>query len=160
VALLQHALALEPNHAEAHYNLGLALGQQGKLKEAGKCFQQALRLKPDFAEAHLARAHNRLVHGNFRQGFPEYEWRWQLKGSWLRPFHQPFWDGCPLAGRTILLHAEQGLGDTIQFVRYAAVVKRYGGTVIVECQESLLPLLGSCPGIDRLVAAGSSFVKP
>src|SRR5262249_3010995 len=66
--------------------------------------------------------------------------------------HQPAWDGSDLAGRTVLLHAEQGLGDTIQFVRYASLVKRRGGTVVVECQPALVPMLRSCPGIDRVVA--------
>ena len=81
----------------------------------------------------------------------------RLNGSSPRHFLQPAWDGSFLAGRTILLHAEGGLGDTIQFIRYARVVKQYGGTVIVECQESLLPILASCPGIDRLVAAKSDL---
>jgi hypothetical protein len=72
-----------------------------------------------------------------------------------RNFPQPQWDGSPLEGRTILIHAEQGLGDTIQFIRYAPLVKRRGGTVIVECQPVLSQLLAGCPGIDRLIAQGS-----
>ena len=74
-----------------------------------------------------------------------------------RSFSQPLWDGSSLAGRTILLHAEQGLGDTIQFIRYAPLVKRRGGTVILECQPALLRLLQSCAGVDRLLAQGSSL---
>ena len=71
-----------------------------------------------------------------------------------RPFPQPRWDGGPLGGKTILLHAEQGLGDTLQFIRYAPLVKRRGGTVVVACQRPLIPLLQGCPGIDRLAAQG------
>ena len=72
------------------------------------------------------------------------------------PFPQPIWDGSSLGGKTILVHAEQGLGDTLQFIRYVPLVKEYGGTVIVECPQRLMPLLRSCPGIDQIVAAGIS----
>src|SRR5205085_2009569 len=67
------------------------------------------------------------------------------------------WDGSPLEGQRILLYAEQGLGDTLQFVRYAPLVKQRGGTVLVECPASLVPLLSSCPGIDRAVAKDSTL---
>ena len=83
----------------------------------------------------------------------EYEWRWRVKPLFTpRPFKQAIWDGRILEGRTILLHAEQGLGDTFQFARYCRLVKARGGTVILECQKALLPLLASCAGIDQLVA--------
>src|SRR5437660_2350851 len=72
---------------------------------------------------------------------PEYEWRWKCKKEWSPPpFRQPRWDGSPLQGRTILLHTEQGLGDTLHFIRYAPLVKQQGGTVWVQCQKTLLPL--------------------
>src|SRR5262249_55222554 len=70
------------------------------------------------------------------------------------PFLQPCWDGSPLQGRTILLHMEQGLGDMIQFLRFAPLIKEQSGTVIVECPRNLVPLFRSCAGIDRLVAEG------
>ncbi len=106
---------------------------------------------PDHAETHLSRAVLWLLTEDFERGWPEYEWRWQA-GCVPRAFPQPRWDGSPLEGRTILLHAEQGLGDTLQFVRYARLVHERGGTVIVECQPALVRLLASCPGIDRVVA--------
>jgi hypothetical protein len=93
--------------------------------------------------------------GDFKRGWPEYEWRWRNQQASMPPWSQPAWDGSPLAGRTILLRAEQGLGDTLHFIRYAPLVKRREGTVLVECQESLIPLLGGCPGIDGLVSRGS-----
>jgi hypothetical protein len=87
--------------------------------------------------------------GDYERGWVEWEWRW--KGTdFARQMVKPVWDGGPLKGRTILLVAEQGLGDTLQFVRYAALVKERGGTVIVACQKALLPLLESCAGIDHL----------
>ncbi len=159
VARYQEALRLKPDYAEAHNNLGTVLHYQGQLAEAVSQYQEAHRLKPDYAEAHLNRALAWLLAGDFERGWPEYEWRWQCKDfpSSKRSFSQPLWDGSSLAGRTILLHAEQGLGDTIQFVRYAPLVKRRGGTVILECQSALLRLLQSCAGVDRLLAKGSSL---
>jgi tetratricopeptide (TPR) repeat protein len=152
----QRALEHQPNQAKAYYGLGYALGEQGKLEEAASCFQQAVRLRPDDADAHWGLALSWLILGEFEQGWPEYEWRWRLNG-WS-PRQLPTLSGmAPLAGRTILLYSEGGLGDTLQFVRYAAVVKQYGGRVIVGCQKSLLPLLASCPGIDRLVGTGSAL---
>jgi hypothetical protein len=93
-----------------------------------------------------------LLMGNFEQGWPEYEWRLKGTRELAQPnFPQPTWDGSPLAGRSILLRTEQGLGDTLHFIRYAPLVKAQGGRVLVECTEPLLPLLSGCPGIDRLV---------
>src|SRR5205085_9264275 len=99
-------------------------------------------------DGHSNRALLRLLRGEWAEAWPDYEWRWQTKQLQPRRFAQPLWDGSSLAGKTILLHAEQGIGDTLQFVRYAAVLKRQGGTVLVECQASLLPLFQGCPGID------------
>ena len=95
------------------------------------------------------------MQGDFRQGWFEYEWRWKCSEFAGLAFHQPRWDGSPLAGRTILLHAEQGLGDTLQFIRYAPWVRQCGGRVLVLCQPPLLSLLASCPGIDQLVERGA-----
>src|SRR5262249_19290790 len=91
------------------------------------------------------------------QGWPEYEWRWQRKQTPARPFRQPRWDGSPLEGRTILLYSEQGLGDTIQFIRYAPLVKERGGRLIVECPWMLASLFQTCCGIDLVLAEGESL---
>src|SRR5262249_27414826 len=151
----QSALNLKPHYAEAYHNLGNLLTDQGQPLEGIANYQRALELMPDRAEIHFGRAQAWLRMGDFEQGWPEFEWRWQRKDFPLRPFSQPLWDGSPLSGRTILLHAEQGLGDTLQFIRYAPLVKRYGGRVIVECQETLLSLLVTCRGIDGLLPKGS-----
>src|SRR5205823_2279964 len=112
---------------------------------------RTLALNPDYPEAHRDRAMVRLLQGDLAEGWAEYEWRWRCKGLPPRPFRQPLWDGSALGGRTILLHAEQGLGDTIQFIRYAPLVRERGGTVAVVCRRSLLRLLAGCPGVDRLL---------
>jgi tetratricopeptide (TPR) repeat protein len=155
IAHLEHALRLKPDYAEALGSLATTLLEQGKLDEALICFDQALRVRPDFAEAHYNRSVLVLLRGDFEHGWPEFEWRWQLKP--FRPFRRPHprWDGSRLDGKTILLHAEQGMGDTFQFIRYAAIVRQRGGTVVVECQPELTRVLSGCAGIDLLVPCGA-----
>jgi tetratricopeptide (TPR) repeat protein len=151
----EQALRLKPNSAAAWTNLGNVRRQQGRFDEALACYARALSHDPGHAETHLNRAHLLLLLGQWAQGWPEFEWRWQTTG-FIRPnFRQPRWDGSPLAGRTLLVLAEQGLGDTLHFIRYAPLVKQLGGKVIVQCQPPLLRLLAGQPGIDLLCAAGS-----
>jgi hypothetical protein len=98
-----------------------------------------------------------LLQGDFTQGWPEYEWRWRMKEAVCRSFSSPRWDGSPLQGRRILLYAEQGLGDTLQLIRYAPLVQERGGVVLGEVPAALLPLLRRCPGIDQLLPTGAAL---
>lgn len=107
-----------------HNNLGVALGEQGKATEAAASFQHALTLKPDYPEAHHNLAKTWLLMGKWIEAWPEYEWRFRATGGSLVNFPRPRWDGSPLGGRTILLHFEQGFGDTLHFIRYASHVRR------------------------------------
>jgi Flp pilus assembly protein TadD len=152
---IHQAIRIKPDYPYAHSNLGIALADLGRLEEAVASYQQALRLDPECIEARGNLAMTWLLMGNFEQGWREYEWRFQNKEYPLPRFPQPAWDGSPLAGRTILLRTEGGRGDALQFIRYAPLVKELGGTVLVECPKSLMPLLASCPGIDRLVPESS-----
>jgi Flp pilus assembly protein TadD len=151
-ASLREAVRLRPDDADALNNLGLVFRDQDRFEEALASYAQALRIKPDDAEVHWNVAHIRLLLGDFQRGWAEYQWLWRRRHVSPRVFAQPRWDGSPLAGRTILLYADHGLGDTIQFIRYAGLVKEQGATVIVECQKPLRHLLARCPGIDTLVA--------
>jgi tetratricopeptide (TPR) repeat protein len=147
----REALRLNPHIATGHHNLATALKLAGRLDESLACFENAVRLKPDYALAHMNRATVLLQVGDLERGWREYEWRWHVPDSSPRRFPQPIWDGKPLQGRTILLHAEQGMGDVLQFIRYAQLVRDSGGRVVVSCPGLLLKLLSRCRGIDQLV---------
>ncbi len=148
------AQRLRPEDASVYVNLGRALVEEGLLEEGLACIAEALRLEPENAQGHAVRALALLLRGDLRRGFAEYEWRWRLESGRRRAFSQPLWDGAPLEGRRILLHAEQGLGDTIQFLRYAPLVAARGGRVIVECQRGLVELAATVEGVEQAVAAG------
>jgi FkbM family methyltransferase len=150
-ASYEEALRRRPDFAEAVNNLGNTLRDLGRLDEAEARFEQAIALKPDYVDAHWNRSLLWLLRGDFARGWPEYEWRWRLRTFPAMDFPQPRWDGGPLEGKTILLHAEQGLGDTLQFVRYAPLLKRRGATVVLQAPPPLLRLLAGAPGIDVLL---------
>jgi Flp pilus assembly protein TadD len=153
-ACYREALRLRPHYADAFGNLATALLAQGRPAEAVAVFDDILQRKPDSAEAHMHLALARLLMGDWAGGWPEYEWRWRTPEFGGLPHKEPLWDGSPLAGRTVLLHAEQGLGDTLLTARYAALVKARGGTVVLGCPKALLRVLAGCPGVDRHVPQG------
>jgi len=150
------ALSINPDYTEALYNKGNALLALGQLEWAIACFDKSVASDPDNADAHLNRALFLLLAGDFERGWPEYEWRWKQSSTIaLHHFSQPLWTGKQkLAGKTILLYAEQGLGDTIQFVRYIRKVKALGARIILEVQAPLKSLMSSVEGVDVLIAQG------
>jgi tetratricopeptide (TPR) repeat protein len=154
-ACYQEALRINPRYHEAHVNLGSVYKEQGRLDEAQTAYQLALWLEPKSVAAHWNRSLAWLAAGDFERGWREYEWRWQRKETPARQLPGPRWDGSPLDGRTILVYMEQGLGDMLQFIRYAPLVKECGSTVVVECPSILVNLLSLCPGIDQLVPEGA-----
>jgi tetratricopeptide (TPR) repeat protein len=157
VSSYKQALQLNPKHADAHNNLGIALVGQGRLTEGIESFASALAINPEHRMALWNRACLRLLQGDFEGGWPGYEHRWAQPEMVPRPFTQPRWDGSSLQGKTILVYAEQGLGDTIQFARYLPMVKERGGTVLFESQPSLVPLLAGVAGVDQQIAFGSDL---
>jgi len=144
VRCCRRALAQQPDSLEAHNNLGNALRSQGKVDESIAEFRTAIAIDPNFAEAHGNLAQALLQRGELEEGYRQYEWRWRCDSfqSMRRRFAQPQWDGTDLVGRTILIHAEQGFGDSIQHVRFVPQVIQKGGRVIVECAAPLVRLLG------------------
>ena len=145
-------MTVNPNYLEARYNLGLVLNDQGKFDEGIACLEEALRRKADYIDAHWDLALAWLMKGNLRQGFDEYEWRWRLPGNKPQQFDKPAWSGAALDGRVILLHAEQGAGDSIQFARYALLVAAKGGQVILQCQTPLVSLFEQLKGVEQVIA--------
>jgi Tfp pilus assembly protein PilF len=145
-----------PRDADVCNYLGNVYRELGMHREAIASFDEAIRRKPDHPEAHFSRAQELLLVGELEEGFKEYEWRWQVKGLGTAPrsVPRPQWKGEDLAGGTLLLHAEQGLGDTLQFARYAALAARRCGKLVLECQRALVPLLRAIPGVSVAVAAG------
>ena len=154
------ALQLQPDFVDAIVNYATLLKDLLRLPQAIALNQRALSLDADSSGAHLNLSICHLLTGDFQQGLPHYEWRWkteQLRDG-ARPFKQPLWLGdAALAGKTILLHAEQGLGDTLQFCRYAPLVAALGAKVVLEVQAPLIDLLKSLPGVDVLLAQGQTL---
>jgi tetratricopeptide (TPR) repeat protein len=138
--LHRRAIALKPDFADAHYNLGVALQDQGKFEDALASYASAVELKPDLVDAHWNRAYLLLTLGRYAEGWREHEWRWRRKEQPPRSYPQPLWRGEPLDGRTILLHAEQGMGDALQFMRYVPLVAGRGGRVVLQVPAPLLRL--------------------
>jgi tetratricopeptide (TPR) repeat protein len=155
LASYDRALALRPDHADAHNNRGQVLRELMRHEEAIASYDRALALQPRHVMAHCNAAALRLLRGDFSRGWVDYEWRW-LKKSVIatnRKFKQPVWRGESVAGKTVLLHSEQGLGDTIQFCRYVPQVAAAGARVILEVQRPLLDIMTGL-GAAQVIAKG------
>jgi len=151
------AIALKPDHADAYGNRGATLYNLQRLDEALADFDRALALRPDLPEVHWNQAAARLITGDYARGFAEYEWRWQRETmtSSKRDFPQPLWRGEDVEGKTVLLHSEQGFGDSIQFCRYAPALAARGARVILEVEAPLLRLMTTLDGGIDVIARGS-----
>ena len=170
----REAIALAPNFPLGHFNLGAIFEEQRDLEQAVASYRNATRLAPNFAEAHLNLAMMLLALGDFPAGWQEHEWRWKTSlmrpgaGNLLQPnwniastlpgahnLPRPQWRGETLPGKTLLIHAEQGFGDTIQFCRYAPLASARGLRVILQAPAPLLRLLQSLPGIGEFIPEGA-----
>ncbi len=156
-ASYRRAIELAPALADAWNNLGLTLVDLNLHTQALGSYEHALTLNPGFAEAHWNESLCLLQMGRLAEGWQKYEWRWErnrIKAG-KRVFAEPLWLGdFPIAGKTILLHAEQGLGDTLQFCRYAALVSALGARVLLEVQPELMRLLSNLEGVAELIEQG------
>lgn len=161
LASYDRVIALRPGHADAHNNRGQALRELMRFDQALASYDRALALQPQNIMAHCNAASLRLMTGDFSRGWAHYEWRWlkqSVSASARRVFPQPRWlGGDEIAGKTILLHSEQGLGDTIQFCRYAPLVAARGAKVILEVQQPLHALMTSLAGVEQVIVQGSAL---
>jgi tetratricopeptide (TPR) repeat protein len=152
------ALRLDPAYADAHLNHATVLAELGRHEEAVAAYDACLALNPDRVEALFYSGAAHLTLGDYERGWQRYEARTRMQGMRRAnaEFTQPVWNGdTPLKGKTILLHSEQGLGDTLQFCRYANLVKAQGATVILQVETPLVRLLSSLTGADRVLAKGA-----
>jgi hypothetical protein len=155
---LQAARRMAPGSVEVLQNLAMTLARRGDCDEALDLFEQAVRLRPDYAEVHRNRALVWLNQGNFERGWPEYEWRLKCRRHPGVVVARPFWRGEDLSGRLLLLHYEGGSGDTLQFIRFAPILKERGACVLVLCQTNVLRLVARAPGVD--LAFDGTTVQP
>lgn len=168
----ERATQLAPNYAEAWNNRGIALKSLLRYDEALLSFARAIQLRPTYADAHWNESLCRLLLGDFTLGWRKHEWRWQAEGLALprRSWTQPLWLGRgasevpgsaasheSLAGKIVLLHAEQGWGDTLQFCRFASQVAALGATVLLEVQPALKTLLTGLAGVTQIYAQGETL---
>ena len=154
------AITLQPGWAHALNNRGLALQELQRSAEAIESYEAAIASEPDYADAYWNKSIELLLCGDFAQGWKLYEWRWRRDtfSSRKRDFPQPLWLGdAPLNGKTVLLHAEQGLGDSIQFCRYARDVRALGAQVLLEVPRPLLALFATLEGPKQLLEKGSAL---
>jgi tetratricopeptide (TPR) repeat protein len=152
IAYCRQALSFAPGHLEISNTLGNIFYRMGDLPQAIAYFRHVLRHDPDRADAHWNLGQVLLAQGDYAGGWPRYEWRWRLKKRAPRTHVQgPAWDGSDLAGRSILLFAEQGFGDTIHFIRYIPHVAKRGGKIVLACQPEMLRLLQNMEGVAQTV---------
>ena len=159
LASFDRAIALRADFAEAHYNRGLVLAHLKRVEESLASYDRAIELKAGYAEAHQNRSWMLLLSGDLARGWIDYEWRWKdADGADIRhkrDLRRPLWVGdASIAGRTVLLHAEQGLGDTLQFCRYVKEVAALGARVTLEVPAPLAPLLANLEGVSTLITRG------
>jgi tetratricopeptide (TPR) repeat protein len=157
IASFDKAVAIEPDYAEAWFNRGVALKECQRLNEAITSYDRAIAVRPGYSNANYNKAAALLLNGDLTQGWPMHEWRWKCEslGLTARNYSKSLWLGeAPLKGKHILLHSEQGFGDTIQFCRYAKLVCDLGATVTMEVPPALTGLLQGLEGVSQLVAEG------
>jgi Flp pilus assembly protein TadD len=150
-AAFQKAIDQQPGYFNAYRNRGTLHAWTGRIDLAFKYYHQAMELQPEDAELHRNLGVIHLLQGNFDEGWREYRYRWKCREAIQHRYAQPKWTGQDLKGKTILLYSEQGLGDTIHFVRFAKVVQDRGARTIAHIQAPLLALLQGCQGINSLV---------
>lgn len=155
--ILRRAIALDPGLAEAHNNMGNILRTEDDREGARRSYEAAIRCRPEFPEPHWNLAQLLLQDGEFGRGWEEYEWRWRRPDftSPRREFSRPLWDGGDVQGKTVLVHAEQGFGDTIHFVRYLTMLHARGARIVLECQPALVRLFLGLPMVHAVIGTGS-----
>ena len=161
-ACFDKALEIDPKLAEAYYNRGYLSLHEVDTAAALRDFDRTIEFDPQHAMANRFSGMVRLLHGDYARGWPQYEWRWRgdNPADEIRDFGAPQWDGrADIKGKRILVHAEQGFGDTIQFVRYVPMVAALGAHVVLEVQPALKALVAGFPGVAELFVRGDALPR-
>lgn len=160
IAALDNCLRINPGAALALSNMGVVLFRRGDPRLACTFLELAVAADPRNAETRCNLAQALLAAGDYTRGFAEYEWRWQTRAMTPHGVPGPRWSGEAFAGKTLLLHEEGGFGDTLQFIRYAPLVKARGGRVILRARAPLVSLLARLEGIDEIIPGEAGPVDP
>ena len=150
----RQALALNPGHGATLSNLANALHRQGKMEESVQFYREAIAATPNSAKFHTNLALTLLLMERYEEGWREYEWRWREHPAFPPYLKEKPWHGEPLGDGTLLLQAEQGFGDTIQFIRYVPQLKQLAKRVILICQPELVQMMKTVAGLDEVLAEG------
>lgn len=147
-------IAIEPDHIDALMGMGSVYGEQLRIDEARAAYEKIVQIDPEYAPGRMSLGMLKLLIGEFATGWQDMEYRWQLGAEWVRiKSDRPHWrNDASLEGKTIILYHEQGLGDSLQFVRYAKLVAEAGATVVAMVPPSLRLLFESCPGVNRVIS--------
>jgi len=160
LASYMQSVALRPKFPEAWTNIGNCLKLLGRIPDARESYLKAIDANSAYVDAHLNLSFVELEQGNYDIGWEEYEWRWKCGQIFPRNLPFPTWNGEDLTGKSILLYGEQGLGDALQFIRYATIVKELGAReVIVEVRAPLARIARTVPGVDRVVVHGEDVTR-
>lgn len=151
LVILEKVLSINPDFTAAHYNLGLAYMDFQEPEKAIQAFDRALALEPDRTDAPFDRATCILQTGDLSAGFAAYESRFEYEPRLKKGYTQPYWDGSPLQGKTLLIYTEQGFGDTLQFCRYIPLIPKEHGKIILQCPPELIKLMQTMEGIDEII---------
>ena len=156
IAIYRKVIAINPKFADGWNNLGVAMNELGRYKEAAAAFRKAIEVNPEHAEAHLNYGLTLLLLGEWSAAWPEYSWRLKTRHLPMEDLKLPgaHWTGEPLGGRTVLVHGEQGMGDLIQFARYAPLIVERGGKVILVAHPPLKSIMQTIPGVSAVVVKG------
>jgi Tfp pilus assembly protein PilF len=158
--MYEKVISLSPDFIASHNNMGLIFKSLGNIEQALVSYERAIEMQPDYVEAHWNKSLALLLGGQLREGFELFEWRWKLQKTELKPrvFKAPLWLGeQDLAGQTIMIHHEQGLGDGIQFCRYVPLLKELGARVLLVVPKPLVTLMLSLQGVDEVIESGQAL---
>lgn len=157
ITLYMRALELKPDLTSALHNFGFTLKKMGRYDDAIAVFRKLLEITPNYGLGHFNLAATLLTIGNFKEGWTEYEWRWQAYGETPKRFAQALWNGSDITGKRLLVYSEQGIGDTFQFIRYLELLHKKGIYLIFESQMPATEILRLCPYIDRVITRGQQL---